>query len=589
MGQSFPSSCRGKARKAAGEAQGGTAGRVLCPVGGWSIGLHQLRRVWPGASEKQQPYLMTERNGKSNVDLDRQENIEDIGRQMLLRMGWTVGSGLGLKGTGRREPITDDHVGRLHAREEGEGGAAPGAGVAMPMELLRLKRKPETDWKKGSSDSRKWEDLTAFFDRAGTLADQARSEEERLNMSNHQARRAHIIYVGGRPTKVLTSSCDEEIVVEHRSTGQKVRCASLHDVRKLKGRWDEEDALDKVSTSPGYFFACCKFADHQTTVQTLCIETTGEAFPCKVDAASGGDLKEFLQKRLGESTTELRVLGPRLICGGASEESADGRDSSGEDGHYSHLSLHESSPPEQGDSGLSAQRLEVLEREFHGPAREGDEESVSSELTEVSLNPTEVSFNPGHHASERLAERGISDEEIRLAKRNGQVVISIEQRRGGDPELTTYQLNCKRQTLRELGSRLANRFPNIVANEPVERGKGRGIHRRLEMRLDGSEGLGPAVKKLLDEEWFGSPSRCSRCQHVHIIRLTLFHKELVVVEARPRSCLWQRQPRTCAWEIVTAYKREKPPHRASALKSPLCGECFVVKMFCSKNVLGTDF
>ena len=159
---------------------------------------------------------MTERNGKSNVDLDRQENIEDIGRQMLLRMGWTEGSGLGLKGTGRREPITDDHVGRLHAREEGEGGAAPGAGVAMQTEINRLQRMTETDWKKGSRDSRKWEDLTAFFDRAGTLADQARSEEERLNMSNHQARRAHIIYVGGRPTKGLTSSCDEEIVVDAR-------------------------------------------------------------------------------------------------------------------------------------------------------------------------------------------------------------------------------------------------------------------------------------------------------------------------------------------------------------------------------------
>jgi hypothetical protein len=500
---------------------------------------------------------MNERNGKSNVDLDRQENIEetsDIGRQMLLRMGWTVGSGLGLKGTGRREPITDDHAGRLHAREEGEGGAAPGAGVALPMELLRLKRKPETDWKKGSSDSRKWEDLTGFFDRAGTLADQARS----ANMSPHQARRGHVIYVGGRPTKVLTSSCDEEIVVEHRSTGQKVRCASLHDVRKLKGRWDEEDALDKVSTSPGYFFACCKFAEHQTTVQTLCLETTGEAFPCKVDAASGRDLKEFLQERLGE----FRILGPRLICGGASEESADGCGSSGEDGHYSHSSLHESSPPEQGDSELSARRLEVLDREFHGPAREGDEESLCSQLTEVS-------FNPGHHASERLAERGISDEEIRLAKRKGQVVLSIEQRRGGDPELTTYQLNCKRQTLRELGSRLANRFPNIVANDPVERGKGRGIHRRLEMRLDGSEGLGPAVKRLLDEEWSVNPGRCARCQHVHIIRLTLHLNELVVVEARPRSCLWQRQPRTCSWEIVTTYKREKPPHQASVLKSPL--------------------
>lgn len=498
---------------------------------------------------------MTERNSNSNVDFDRQENTEDIGRQMLIRMGWTVGSGLGLKGTGRREPIADDHAGRLHAREEGEGGAAPGAGVALPTELHRLKRKPETDWKKGSNDPRKWEDLTAFFDRAGTLADHTGSD----NMSPPQARRPHVIYVGGRPTKVLTSSCDEEIVVEHRSTGQKVRCASLRDVQKLKGRWDEEDALDKVSTTPGYFFACCKFGEQQTTVQTLCLETTGDVFPCKVDAASGRDLQEFLQKRLGEP---LRVLGPRLICGGASEESADGRDSSGEDGHYSDSSLHESSPPEQGDSGLSAQRLEVLEREFHGPAREGDEESLSSQQTEVS-------FNPGHHAIERLAERGISDEEIRLAKRNGQVVLSIEQTRGGDPELTTYQLNCKRQTLRELGSRLANRFPNIVANEPVERGKGRGIHRRLEMRLDGSEGLGPAVKRFLDEEWFVSSRKCGRCQHVHIIRLTSHLNELVVVEARPRICPWQRQPRICPWEIVTTYKREKPPHQASVLKSPL--------------------
>jgi hypothetical protein len=524
----------------------------------------------------QQPHLMKQRNGTSNVDADGQENIEEnIGWQMLLRMGWTVGSGLGLKGTGRREPITDDHAGRLHAREEGEGGAAPGgAGVALPTELLHLERTLETDWKKGSRDFRKWEDLTAHFDRAGTLADYKLS----AIISPQQARRAHVVYVGGRPTRVLTSSCDEEIVVEHRSTGQKVRCASMHDVRKLKGRWDEEDALDKVSTSPGYFFACCKFAEHQTTFQTLCLETTGEAFPCKVDAASGRDLKEFLQNRLGEP---VRVLGPRLICGSASEESAEGGES-GEDGDECASFLLESSPTEQGDSGLSAQRLEVLEREFHSPAREDDVGSLSSQLTEVS-------FNPGRHASERIVQRGISDEEIRLAKRNGQVVLSIEQRRGGDPELTTYQLNCKRRTLRELGSRLANRFPNMVANEPVERGKGRGIHRRLEMRLDGSEGLGPAVKKLLDEEWFGSPSRCSRCQHVHIIRLTLFHKELVVVEARPRSCLWQRQPRTCAWEIVTAYKREKPPHRASALKSPLCGECFVVKMFCSKNVLGTDF
>jgi hypothetical protein len=99
---------------------------------------------------------------------------------------------------------------------------------------------------------------------------------------------------------------------------------------------------------------------------------------------------------------------------------------------------------------------------------------------------------------------------------------------------------CERRRGRRRGAReggllllcrLANRFPNIVANEPVERGKGRGIHRRLEMRLDGSEGLGPAVTRLLDEEWFVGPSRCARCQHVHIIRLRLHLNELVVVEA----------------------------------------------------------
>ena len=174
--------------------------------------------------------------------------------------GSESGAGLGKNGTGRAAPITE-HVGVLHAREEGEGGVAPGCGVALLSELLRLEHSCHSiDWKKGSRDCAKWEDLTAYFDRAGTLDDHKKPTAAAV--STHKTP-VHLTYVGGRAMRALTSR-GENIEVEHASTGQRVRCASMRDVQKLKGIWAAEDRLDKYSTCPEHFFACSKFCEHHT-------------------------------------------------------------------------------------------------------------------------------------------------------------------------------------------------------------------------------------------------------------------------------------------------------------------------------------
>jgi len=512
---------------------------------------------------------------------DRENVVEplgqdNVGRQMLLKMGWAQDTGLGPKGNGRREPITDHaKIGqKLYAHEEDAGGAR--LGVAVVSELYRLEQTSKADWKNGSSDWNRWEDLTAHFDRAGILAD------------NKNA-----VSVRPESTPAYCESVDawsDEIFLEHSSTGVKVKCTSEIVAQRLKDRWADEEKLDKVSISADHFFACCKVA--QAPIQLLCIETTGETYECIVKAPTGRELKQILQHKLQGS---VRVLGPRHVCDVACGEdgqrkairqdaaavpaACDFTDSGGEDGnpcddpllraHCMPDDIVGGGPPPKCeiDGGISAQSLEVLSREFQSPPRSSDEESLSSRVTETSVNP-------GHHACERLVERGISDKHIRLAKKAGRLVISIEQKRGGDPEFTTYQLTCKREALRELGKRLTNRFSNIVANEPVEKGRGRGVHRRLEMRLDGSEGLGPDVKKLLDEEHqgFGTLRKCARCEDVHIIRLKFVHEisennTLVVVEGRQsigavhRSR--QRQTPISAWGIVTTYFhncREKQAH-----------------------------
>jgi len=571
---------------------------------------------------------------------------DNVGRQMLLKMGWVQDAGLGPRGNGRRVPVTDHFkIGqKQYAREEDAGGAR--LGVALASELYHLEQTSKTDWQKGSSDCSRWEDLTAHFDRAGMLAD--REKTASVRPQSPPAYRESV------------DAWSDEIFMEHTSTGKKVLCKSDLDAQRLKDRWAAEEKLDKLSTSADHFFACCKATlglkwqnvgltkpglgqelDHPqlsealgdkteftqqewngfgisnlrmdqfvksgdgyfkpaevlVPIHLLCIETTGKTFEFIAKAATGRELKQILQRKLQGS---LRVLGPRYIFDVAGSEDGqqediratpqhavtvsaarDFSDSGGEDGNLSdnplpHISddIVSEGPSFAGgvdvDVGISAQSLEVLGRDFQGPARSSDEESLSSRVTAMSVNP-------GHHACERLAERRISDEHIRLAKKSGRLAISIEQKRGGDPEFTTYQLNCKRESLRELGKRLENRFPSITANEPVEKGKGRGVHRRLEMLLDGSEGLGPVVKRLLDEEHqgFRTPRTCARCEDVHIIRLKFIHEisennTLVVVEGRGKQQSsgaehrpGQRQTPISAWKIVTTYfhnRREKHAH-----------------------------
>ena len=226
--------------------------------------------------------------------------------------------------------------------------------------------------------------------------------------------------------------------------------------------------------------------------------------------------------------------------------------------------LAENTVEARGDSVLSREHLEALERDFDVPARDEDEESLAL---------TEISVNPGLHATKRLAERRIPEEQIQLAKKKGRLILTIEQKRGGDPKLTTYQLRCKRASLHWFGSIVTRRFPDIVANEPAE--KGNYIDGRLEMRLGGSEGLGPDVKRLLDDEGFGSPCFCARCKHVHVCRLKFVHEisdtsTIVVVEQR----VVDRHSPTSVWHIVTTYKSEKPllPLRAESDRGVLARE-----------------
>ena len=65
---------------------------------------------------------------------------DNIGRQMLLKMGWTQDAGLGPRGNGRREPVTDHcKIGqKQYAYEEDAGGTR--LGVALVSELYRLEQ-----------------------------------------------------------------------------------------------------------------------------------------------------------------------------------------------------------------------------------------------------------------------------------------------------------------------------------------------------------------------------------------------------------------------------------------------------------------
>ena len=549
---------------------------------------------------------------------------DSVGWRILRKQGWTEGAGLGAKGTGLPRPITDHlKAGEtLYAREEG-------AGVALLAELHRLETTPVTDWKKGSTtDCTRWEDLTAFFLRGGTLDDHqkvavATKPEPAQAFSEHR------------------DSWSDEIVLTLKGTGKEVRVRCEADAEALKRTWakaQERDlALDRASLSPDHFFACCIVP---ASVQLLCVETTGEVSESTIEVApesgaAGRALKLALERRL---RGPARVLCVRRVFvaqdGGESADSGDGVGAD-EDGslpdrhcvspagerrpralaaeavpqaHEEGLELGDNAadiaadnmaatfaaktayeemqrevvPPEGADRGstlqpasgwagsvekhlerthwstpseLSAQDLAVLGRGFECPAPEGDEESLS-------VPPSEASVNLGHHACERLSNRSISRKEIWQAKTRGRLFLSIEQKRGvGDPELTTYQLNCKREALKEWGRILAQRFPNIVAAEPVE--KGGGMNKRLEMRLDGSDGLGGEVKRLLKARGFLGPHiRCHRCgKHVTRIKYEdaacrTENDALVVVEG------FVGKPRLAGGVVTTYIRTPQQKHTA---------------------------
>ena len=87
-----------------------------------------------------------------------------------------MGQGCRSRANGRREPVTDymkigqkQYAHEKDAHEKDAGGAR--LGVALVSELHRLEQKSKTDWKNGSSDCNRWEDLSAHFDCAGMLAD----------------------------------------------------------------------------------------------------------------------------------------------------------------------------------------------------------------------------------------------------------------------------------------------------------------------------------------------------------------------------------------------------------------------------------
>ena len=234
------------------------------------------------------------------ADAENPLGQNNIGRQMLLKMGWAKDAGLGPKGKGRREPVTDymkigqkQYAHEEDAHEEDAGGAR--LGVALVSELHRLEQKSKTDWKNGSSDCNRWEDLSAHFDCAGMLADHKKTASVRPESTP-----AYREYV---------DAWSDEIFLEHTSTGGKVSCASGLDAQRLKGRWSAEEKLDKVSISADHFFACCQV--FRAPIQLLCIETTGEAFEFITKAAAGRELKQNLQRKLKGS---VRVLGPRYIC-----------------------------------------------------------------------------------------------------------------------------------------------------------------------------------------------------------------------------------------------------------------------------------
>ena len=472
----------------------------------------------------------------------------NIGMQMLLKMGWNPRAGLGLNGTGRREPV-NDHVkaGGMSNTHDYDGDTTT-TGVALLSERRRLESTPETDWKKGQADWRMWEDLSHYFQHKGTLDDY--HALERVDAVETQ-----------QPYVEIVDPWDDTIIVEEQSTGRQVRFESRLDAQDRMGKLAAASKIDKTSTSPDHFFACCKLMGPNQAVQVLCIETTGEIFQREEFAATGGELKKIFQNRtfgLTRSTKQsaLRVMLLRHVCVADSEEPDDGTADSEEpdDG-----TLDEPIPENLAeDNILSTKMVDFLSHDFPNPRREIDEESISSRATETSVVP-------GWHARERTQERGIREEQIRTTKQRGKLVLSVEQKRGGDPEMTTYQINCKKEKLREIGRLLTRKFPGVAHNEPKEVARRAGIHRRIEMLLEGSEGLGPDVKKfLLSAGFFDKHFTCPRCSDKHVHRLTFKHEisqdnVLVVVEG-----LTQTSP--CG--LVTTYFQNRRRQKSGRSKEP---------------------
>ena len=96
-----------------------------------------------------------------------------------------------------------------------------------------------------------------------------------------------------------------------------------------------------------------------------------------------------------------------------------------------------------------------------------------------------MSVNPTGHAERRLQERAITEDDIKRAKKQGKLSLSIHLNGEEDTNDAKHEINW-------WGERIKESFEQLEVGEVIEKDT---EDRRMQVELRGSENLGPEIKE----------------------------------------------------------------------------------------------
>lgn len=145
------------------------------------------------------------------------------------------------------------------------------------------------------------------------------------------------------------------------------------------------------------------------------------------------------------------------------------------------------------ESWREVEDLKLMLRATGSGPSDPDAQSVASFSSGFSRtsNLSRVSANPSPHAVQRSIERSVTPLQMKLTKKHGHVILEIH---GND------SVDLLQKTASAWGQALRHAFPQIAPRKP-ERVMGAAT-KRVELNLDGSDGIGIRVKQLLTDNGF---------------------------------------------------------------------------------------